>query len=43
MARMKAIQAAGPGADWDLVERDIPQPEVGQVRIKSRGLRRLPQ
>ena len=34
MARMKAIQATGPGSDWELVERDIPQPASGQVRIK---------
>lgn len=34
MARMKAIQVTRPGADWELVERDIPQPASGQVRVK---------
>lgn len=34
MARMKAVQATKPGADWELVERDIPQPKPGQVRVK---------
>jgi D-arabinose 1-dehydrogenase-like Zn-dependent alcohol dehydrogenase len=31
---MKAIQATKPGADWELVEREIPQPQSGQVRVK---------
>lgn len=34
MARMKAIQATRPGSDWELVERDIPQPKADQVRVK---------
>jgi D-arabinose 1-dehydrogenase-like Zn-dependent alcohol dehydrogenase len=34
MARMKAAQVATPGGDWQLVERDIPEPNPGQVRIK---------
>ena len=34
MKRMKAIQASKPGGDWELVERDIPEPGPGQVRIK---------
>jgi D-arabinose 1-dehydrogenase-like Zn-dependent alcohol dehydrogenase len=31
---MKAVEVKSPGADWELVERDMPQPESGQVRIK---------
>ena len=34
MARMKAVQATKPGGDWEAVERDIPEPQPGQVRIK---------
>ncbi len=34
MARMKAAVAAKPGADFELVERDIPAPGAGQVRIR---------
>ena len=34
MKKMKAAQIARPGADWDLVERDIPEPGADQVRIK---------
>ena len=34
MARMQAVQSGGPGADWKLVEREIPEPGPGQVRIK---------
>lgn len=34
MARMKAVQANRPGTDWDLVEREIPEPTAEQVRIK---------
>ncbi len=34
MARMKAVQATKPGADWELVEREIPEPQSGQVRVK---------
>lgn len=34
MARMKAVQATRPGADWELVEREIPRPKPGQVRVK---------
>lgn len=34
MARMKAVQATRPGAAWELVEREIPQPKAGQVRVK---------
>src|SRR3989440_12671878 len=31
---MKAAQISKPGGEWELVERDIPQPGRGQVRIK---------
>jgi D-arabinose 1-dehydrogenase-like Zn-dependent alcohol dehydrogenase len=31
---MKAAQIAGPGAEFELVEREIPEPGPGQVRIK---------
>ena len=31
---MKAAQVSKPNGDWELVERDIPEPDVGQVRVK---------
>jgi D-arabinose 1-dehydrogenase-like Zn-dependent alcohol dehydrogenase len=31
---MKVVQVPKPGADFDLVEREIPQPGAGQVRIR---------
>jgi D-arabinose 1-dehydrogenase-like Zn-dependent alcohol dehydrogenase len=31
---MKAAQIAGPGAEFELVEREVPEPGAGQVRIK---------
>ena len=34
MAKMKAVQVPKPGADFQLVERDIPEPGPGQVRIR---------
>ncbi len=34
MARMKAAQVPRPGADFEIVEREIPQPGPGQVRIR---------
>ncbi len=34
MARMKVAQVPKPGAPFEIVERDIPQPTAGQVRIK---------
>src|SRR5690349_18968726 len=34
MARMKAVQVPKPGADFEVVERDIPQPASGQVRVR---------
>ena len=33
-APMKVAQISKPGGDFELVERDIPNPEAGQVRIK---------
>jgi D-arabinose 1-dehydrogenase-like Zn-dependent alcohol dehydrogenase len=30
---MKAVQVPKPGADFEIVEREIPQPAAGQVRI----------
>jgi len=34
MSRMKAVQVSSPGGDFELVERPIPEPAKGQVRIK---------
>lgn len=31
---MKAAQISKAGGDWELVEREIPEPSVGQVRVK---------
>ena len=43
VATMKIAVIPKPGADFELVEREIPEPGAGQVRIKVKGLRRLPQ
>lgn len=32
--KMKAAQISKPGGDWELVERNIPEPGPGQVRVK---------
>ena len=32
--KMKAAQISKPGGDWELVEREIPEPGAGQVRVK---------
>src|SRR3954466_8739160 len=32
--KMKAAQISKPGGDWELVEREIPEPDAGQVRVK---------
>jgi alcohol dehydrogenase/propanol-preferring alcohol dehydrogenase len=32
--KMKAAQISRAGGDWELVERDIPEPGAGQVRLK---------
>jgi D-arabinose 1-dehydrogenase-like Zn-dependent alcohol dehydrogenase len=34
MAKMKAVQVPKPGADFEIVEREIPQPGAGHVRIR---------
>jgi D-arabinose 1-dehydrogenase-like Zn-dependent alcohol dehydrogenase len=34
MSRMKAIQVSKPGGPWELMERPIPEPKAGQVRIR---------
>jgi D-arabinose 1-dehydrogenase-like Zn-dependent alcohol dehydrogenase len=34
MPKMKAVQVPKAGADFEIVERDIPQPGAGYVRIK---------
>jgi len=33
-AKMKAAQISKPGGDWELIERDIPDPSTGEVRVK---------
>ena len=37
IAPMKAAQIPKPGADFEIVEREIPQPAAGQVRIKVKA------
>jgi D-arabinose 1-dehydrogenase-like Zn-dependent alcohol dehydrogenase len=32
--KMKAVQISKAGGDWELVERDIPEPGSGQVRVE---------
>jgi D-arabinose 1-dehydrogenase-like Zn-dependent alcohol dehydrogenase len=32
--KMKAAQISKPGGDWELVERDVPEPGPGQLRVK---------
>ncbi len=34
MAKMKVVQVPKPGADFEIVERDIPSPDAGHVRIR---------
>jgi D-arabinose 1-dehydrogenase-like Zn-dependent alcohol dehydrogenase len=34
MVRMKAAQISSPGADFEIVEREIPEPGAGHVRIR---------
>ena len=34
MPKMRVAQITRPGGPFELVERDIPQPAAGQVRIK---------
>src|SRR3977135_3872492 len=33
-SKMKAAQISKPGGDWELIDRDIPEPDAGQVRVK---------
>src|SRR5260370_41328120 len=32
--KMKAAQISKPGGDWELIERDIPDPSTSEVRVK---------
>ena len=32
--KMKAAQISKAGGEWELVEREIPEPRAGQVRVK---------
>jgi D-arabinose 1-dehydrogenase-like Zn-dependent alcohol dehydrogenase len=34
MTQMKSVQISKPGGDFEIVEREIPDPDAGQVRIK---------
>src|SRR6266851_4924587 len=34
MSRMKAVQVSRPGGNFEIVEREIPEPGRGQVRVK---------
>src|SRR5262245_29107397 len=34
MQKMKAVQVPRPGADFEIVEREIPEPAAGHVRIR---------
>ena len=34
MAKMKAVQVPKPGADFEIVEREIPKPSPGHVRVR---------
>jgi D-arabinose 1-dehydrogenase-like Zn-dependent alcohol dehydrogenase len=34
MSKMRAVQVTGPKKSFEIVERDIPEPGAGQVRIK---------
>src|SRR2546425_5261510 len=33
-SKMKAAQISKPGGDWELIERDIPEPSTGEARVK---------
>ena len=35
MAKMKAVQIPEPGADSEIVERDVPDPGSGRIRVKA--------
>ena len=32
--KMRTAQISKPGGDWELIERDIPKPSAGEVRVK---------
>jgi len=34
MKRMKVAQISKPRGDWELVERDVPEPGENEIRIK---------
>ena len=34
LAPMKAVQIPKPGGDFEIVEREIPKPQAGPVRVK---------
>ena len=34
MSKMRAVQVAQPNGPFELVEREIPEPVAGQVRVK---------
>jgi D-arabinose 1-dehydrogenase-like Zn-dependent alcohol dehydrogenase len=34
MAKMRAVQVSTPGGAFDVVEREVPEPAAGEVRIK---------
>jgi len=38
MAKMKAVQIPEPGADSEIVERDVPDPGSGRIRVKACGV-----
>src|SRR6478609_6822110 len=37
VAHMKAAQVTKPGAEFEIVDRQIPEPDAGQVRIKVKA------
>ena len=37
IAPMKAVQVPKPGADFEIIEREIPKPGAGEVRIKVKA------
>src|SRR2546428_2795324 len=39
MATMRAVQVSRPGGPFEMVERPIPEPSAGSVRIKVRACR----
>ena len=43
MAKMRVVQVGRKGGLLELVERELPEPKRGGVRIRATGLRRLPQ